>query len=92
MEKRSGSGSGAAYAQSYGLFNCAMAGGTLAGPVLAGWLKEQFGWRVMTWALGAFSVSGAVMAVCGASAPSELTQNTDFVHSTFTRAKAVMKK
>jgi MFS family permease len=63
MEKTSGGGSCAAYAQSYGLFNCAMAGGTLVGPILAGWLKAQFGWIALTWSLGAFSLSGAFLVV-----------------------------
>lgn len=56
-------GDGAAYAQSYGLFTCALAGGTLGGPVIAGYLKEKFGWNVMTWGLGALVASGAVPVV-----------------------------
>ena len=64
MEKTVSSGSCVAYAQSYSLFTSAMAGGTLVGPILAGWLKAQYGWTVMTWALGAFSASGAIIVVC----------------------------
>lgn len=40
-----------------------MAAGTLVGPVLAGWLKEQFGWEVMCWVMGAFVASGSVPVV-----------------------------
>lgn len=54
---------GAAYAQSYGLFTCALAGGTLGGPVIAGYLKESFGWNVMAWGLGALVASGAIPVV-----------------------------
>jgi MFS family permease len=57
-------GDGTSYAQSYGLFTCAMAGGTMIGPILAGLLKEKFGWSAMTWALGGLAASGAVPVVC----------------------------
>ncbi|KAH9221186.1 major facilitator superfamily domain-containing protein [Leptodontidium sp. 2 PMI_412] len=53
-------GDTAAYAQSYGLFTCAMAGGTLVGPLLGGFLKETLGWTAMTWGLGLFVASGAI--------------------------------
>ncbi|KAG4416864.1 hypothetical protein IFR04_010006 [Cadophora malorum] len=53
-------GDTAAYAQSYGLFTSAMAGGTLVGPVLGGYLKETFGWTTMTWGLGICAASGAI--------------------------------
>ncbi|KAH7321432.1 major facilitator superfamily domain-containing protein [Rhexocercosporidium sp. MPI-PUGE-AT-0058] len=56
-------GDTAAYAQSYGLFTCAMAGGTLVGPVLGGYLKEALGWTAMTWGLGLFVASGAIPVV-----------------------------
>lgn len=56
------SGGCAAYAQSYGVFTCAMAVGTTVGPVLAGATKQNFGWTIMTWILAAFSISGAVPA------------------------------
>lgn len=40
-----------------------MAAATLFGPVVAGALKEQFGWGVMSAATGVFAFSGAVPAV-----------------------------
>ncbi|KAH8674696.1 major facilitator superfamily domain-containing protein [Tricladium varicosporioides] len=60
IENLEANGEVAAYAQAYSLFTCAMAAGTLGGPVLAGWLKECFGWEVMCWAMGAFVASGSV--------------------------------
>ncbi|KAH7393097.1 major facilitator superfamily domain-containing protein [Cadophora sp. MPI-SDFR-AT-0126] len=56
-------GDRAAYAQSYGLFTSAMAGGTLVGPMLGGYLKDTFGWTAMTWGLGIFVASGAIPVV-----------------------------
>jgi MFS family permease len=56
------SGGSAAYAQSYALFTCAMAAGTTGGPIIAGIVKERFGWTIMTWALAAISISGAIPA------------------------------
>lgn len=64
VETLQANGDAAAYAQSYGLFTCAMAAGTLVGPVLAGFLKETFGWNVMTLAMGALVASGAFPVVC----------------------------
>ncbi|PVH85381.1 MFS general substrate transporter [Cadophora sp. DSE1049] len=60
MDTLVSNGDTAAYAQSYGLFTSAMAGGTLVGPVLGGYLKETFGWTTMTWGLGIFVASGAI--------------------------------
>jgi len=56
------SGGSAAYAQSYALFTSAMAAGNTGGPLIAGFVKERFGWTAMTWALAAISVSGAIPA------------------------------
>ncbi|KAL8826460.1 MAG: hypothetical protein Q9170_007393 [Blastenia crenularia] len=55
-------GPGGAYAQAFALFNCAMAAGTLFGPVVAGSLVDNHGWGVMTAAMGAFAFSGAIPA------------------------------
>ncbi|KZF24304.1 MFS general substrate transporter [Xylona heveae TC161] len=49
-----------AYAQAYGLFNTAFAGGTLIGPVWSGFIEERAGWKTMSWTLGLLS---GVMAV-----------------------------
>lgn len=40
-----------------------MAGGTLVGPLLGGFLKETLGWTAMTWGLGLFVASGAIPIV-----------------------------
>lgn len=56
-------GPGGAYAQAFALFNCSMAAATLFGPVVAGTLVEQYGWKVMTAAMGVFAFSGAIPSV-----------------------------
>ncbi|TGO87351.1 hypothetical protein BPOR_0232g00110 [Botrytis porri] len=53
-------GPGGAYAQAYALFNCSMAAATIFGPVFAGALITQFGWKAMTLAMGIFSLTGAI--------------------------------
>ncbi|TGO09431.1 hypothetical protein BTUL_0166g00290 [Botrytis tulipae] len=53
-------GPGGAYAQAYALFNCSMAAATIFGPVFAGALITQFGWKTMTLAMGIFSLTGAI--------------------------------
>ncbi|KAL4746070.1 hypothetical protein BDW72DRAFT_207661 [Aspergillus terricola var. indicus] len=47
-------------AQSYGLFNAAWSGGQVAGPLVAGWLVDSWGWGVMV------SVFGGLSAVTAA--------------------------
>ena len=56
-------GPGGAYAQAYGLFDFAMACGTIFGPAYAGTVFERAGWRVVTWALAAFCASGSLPIV-----------------------------
>ena len=51
-----------AYAQAYGLFNCAFAGGMLVGPLLAGFVVEREGWGTMCLTLGILSVASAIPA------------------------------
>lgn len=48
-------GKGGAYAQAYGLFNMAWAGGSLVGPIWAGFIEKQAGWGTMAWSLGLLS-------------------------------------
>ena len=60
-------GPGGAYAQAFALFNCAMAAGTLFGPVAAGTIVNQHGWGAVTAFLGVFAFSGAVPAVSPSS-------------------------
>ncbi|KAJ5669725.1 hypothetical protein N7462_010795 [Penicillium macrosclerotiorum] len=53
-----------AYSQSYGLSNAAFAGGTLLGPLYAGFIKEWAGWMVMSQALGGLGLI-MIMLVIG---------------------------
>lgn len=50
-------------AQGYGLFICAFAGGTLVGPLLAGFIREHYSWGTMAWVLGLVSGVTAVPVV-----------------------------
>ncbi|KAI9715867.1 MAG: hypothetical protein M1812_005687 [Candelaria pacifica] len=53
-------GSGGAYAQAYGLFNCAYAGGCVVGPIWAGFVEDKAGWGTMAWSLGLLSALSAI--------------------------------
>lgn len=53
-------GRNGAYAQAYGLFVMAYAGGTLVGPLWSGYVEDAAGWGTMSWTLGLFSLAGAV--------------------------------
>jgi MFS family permease len=55
-------GSRGAYAQAYGLFNFAYAGGCLVGPIWAGFVRERAGWGTMTWTLALLSAVTAIPA------------------------------
>jgi MFS family permease len=59
---RSGFGPGGAYAQAFGLFNMAFAGGCMVGPLLAGFIVEDKGWSTMALVLGILSAITAVPA------------------------------
>ncbi len=52
-----------AYAQAYGLFNCAFAGGMLVGPLWAGFVVEKSDWGIMSLSLGLLAVVSAVPAL-----------------------------
>ncbi|KAF2429387.1 MFS transporter-like protein [Tothia fuscella] len=55
-------GSKGAYAQAYGLFNLAFAGGCLVGPLWAGFVNERASWGTMAWSLALLSALTAVPA------------------------------
>jgi len=59
---RPGFGKGGAFAQAYALFNVAFAGGSMAGPLLAGFIAEDGGWSTMAAVLGALSAVTALPA------------------------------
>ena len=52
-----------AYAQAYGLFVMAFAGGCLVGPIWAGFVDARSGWGTMGWSLAVLSFGGAVPVV-----------------------------
>ena len=56
-------GPGGAFAKAYGLFNTALALGTMVGPALAGLLYATEGWNVAVWAMAAVCASGVVPVV-----------------------------
>ena len=51
-----------AYAQAYGLFMTAFAGGMLVGPLWAGLIVTAAGWETMAWTLGLLSAVSAIPA------------------------------
>lgn len=51
-----------AYAQAYGIWNCAFAGGVLIGPLWGGFVRDRAGWSTMCWSLGALSAVCVVPA------------------------------
>lgn len=53
-------GRGGAYAQAYGLFNMAFAGGCMVGPIWAGFVNERAGWGTMAWSLAVLSFVSAI--------------------------------
>ncbi|KAJ4988122.1 MFS amine [Stagonosporopsis vannaccii] len=59
---RAGFGPGGAYAQAYGLFNMAFAGGCMVGPLLAGFIVEYRSWPIMALVLGILSAVTAIPA------------------------------
>ena len=56
-------GPAGAYAQAYGLFDTALACGTMFGPAFAGLVYERAGWKVAVLALAGFCGSGVVPVV-----------------------------
>ena len=56
-------GTKGAYAQAYGLFNTAYAGGTLIGPIWGGFVSLKAGWNTMAWSLGVLCALSAIPAV-----------------------------
>lgn len=53
-------GEGGATAQANSLRNCAIAGGITIGPLLSGFLRDQYGWRTMSMTLGFVSAVAAL--------------------------------
>ena len=53
-------GKAGATAQAYGLFNVAFAVGTIAGPLMAGYIKDNAGWGTMGWSIGVLCAATSV--------------------------------
>lgn len=51
-----------AYAQAYGLWSCAFAGGVLIGPLWGGFVRDMADWSTMCWSLGVLSAVCVVPA------------------------------
>jgi MFS family permease len=56
-------GDNGCYAQAYGLYFCAFAGGVLIGPLWAGFVTESKGWGMMTLSLGILGALSALPAL-----------------------------
>lgn len=52
-----------AYAQAYGIYNCAFSGGMVLGPLWGGFVVSGAGWGTMTWSLALASAVSVVPAV-----------------------------
>lgn len=52
-----------AYAQAYGIFNCAFSGGMVLGPLWGGFLVGSAGWGTMAWSLAVVSAFSVIPAV-----------------------------
>lgn len=51
-----------AYAQAYGIYNCAFSGGMVLGPIWGGFLVRGAGWGTMAWSLAVLSAFSVVPA------------------------------
>jgi hypothetical protein len=56
-------GESGAYAQAFALFNCAISGGTVVGPLWTSFATHRLGWGNMNLCLAAFALTGIVMIV-----------------------------
>lgn len=50
-------GTAGAYGQAFSLLNCGISAGVLAGPSLAGFLRDTFGWKIMGWSSAVLGMS-----------------------------------
>lgn len=55
-------GTKGAFAQAYGIYNCAFSGGMMIGPLWGGFIVGKAGWGTMCWSLGLLSAVSAVPA------------------------------
>lgn len=59
----------APYAQAYGLYNMAFSGGSLVGPILGGFIRDEAGWPTVCWAMGLITAVTAVISVIWVGRP-----------------------
>jgi MFS family permease len=55
-------GNKGAYAQAYGIYNCAFSGGMVLGPIWGGFLVRSAGWGTMAWSLAVLSAFSVIPA------------------------------
>lgn len=60
-------GPGGAYAQAFALFNCAIAAGTVLGPLWTSFALQALGWGNMNLCLAVLASSGIVVVVSSLS-------------------------
>lgn len=48
------------YASTFSIMNCALATATVVGPLLTGWLNQEYGWKTATMSMGVLCLSGAL--------------------------------
>lgn len=56
-------GKSGAYAQAFALFNCAIAGGVVVGPLWTSLATDPLGWGNMNLCLAVFALSGTMVVV-----------------------------
>ncbi|KAL8917555.1 MAG: hypothetical protein Q9172_005795 [Xanthocarpia lactea] len=61
-------GEAGAFAQAFALFNCAIAAGTVLGPLWTSWAEGALGWPNMNLCLAVFALTGAVIVASPAVA------------------------
>lgn len=54
-------GEDARFGQSFALFACVFAGGSIVGPILGGFIINAYGWQVMTLVLAILTASAGVI-------------------------------
>ena len=48
------------YASTFSMMNCALATATVTGPILTGWVNQEYGWKTATMTMGLLCLSGAL--------------------------------
>lgn len=77
LQLRSGGNAleGNGYATGYGWFNVAYSIGTLFGPLVAGWMVEQWSWTILCFVMGALAGFTIIPVVLFAGEPKRSISN-----------------